>query len=357
MTITNSSLLKFAIRIAPFIILISCISPIDFRVENRGGQLVVSGQVSSLADRNEIRLGRTADGRLPFPITGATIQLLDNMGNSLLYNETEEGVYKLFGFEGTPGQTYHIQIALNDGEVYESIPEKMPEYSAPLTVSYEFVEEITTDADGANLSKRFVKLYAATSLPPAWKDRFVNWTVNEVFLLSPTDFPDPFGSIPPPCFVAQKAEANRIALFDGNKLSTTDIKKQLICSRQVDRTFLEKHYFTTHQSFITKEAHTYWNKVNILANQTGSIFDTPPAQIIGNISNVNEPTEKVWGYFQATNETLNRIYLLPSDFPYTLLFADEVCTYSGDRKISDYPTYCLNCLLYKNSSYSRPDWF
>jgi len=341
----------------PFIILMSCISPIDFRVENRGGQLVVSGQVSPLEDRNEIRLGRTADGRLPFPITGAIIQLMDDVGNSLRYNEIEEGVYTLPDFKGVPGRTYHVEIALNDGEVYESKPEKMPEYSAPLTVSSEFVEEIVTDADGANVSRRFVKLYAATSLPPEWKERFVNWTVNEVFLLSPTDFPDPFGNIPPPCFVAQKAEANRIALFDGNQLSTTEIKKQLICSRPVDRTFLEKHYFTTHQSFITKEAHAYWNKVNTLANQTGSIFDTPPAQIIGNISNVMDPSEKVWGYFQSANETFNRIYLLPTDFPYPLLFVKEACTYSGDRPFNDYPTYCLNCLLYKNSSYTRPDWF
>jgi hypothetical protein len=121
----------------------------------------------------------------------------------------------------------------------------------------------------------------------------------------------------------------------------------------VDYSFHEKHYFTTYQSSITKEAHEYWRKVDILANQTGSIFDTPPAEIKGNVINVKDTQEKVYGYFQAANQTQDRFYLLPSDFPFPLLM--KSCTY--DLSIIEYPSRCLDCLSVRNSSYNRPDWF
>ena len=61
---------------------------------------------------------------------------------------------------------------------------------------------------------------------------------------------------------------------------------------------------------MTRDAIEYWRKVNILANQVGSIFDTPPAEINGNIKNLNNQDEKVYGYFQTVNETYHRIYII-----------------------------------------------
>jgi hypothetical protein len=352
---TYSLLTRLLFRFLPFIWLISCITPIDFDVENKGGQIVISGQVSSLPDRNEIQIGITADSQLPVPVTGATVQLLDDLGNGAFYFENKEGVYILPGFQGIPGRTYHIMITLPNGVTYESIPEKMPEFAAPVDVSTEFTEEVYTDGEGANLLRRFVKLYASTSLPSEWKIPYINWTVEEVYKLSPTDFPDPFGMIPPPCFIAQKADPNRISLYDGTQVRTKEVEKVLVCSRLVDRSFLEKHYFNTYQSSLTPEAHAYWNKVNILANQTGSIFDTPPAQITGNVFNANNSSQKVWGYFQATHETQNRLFLLPTDFPFLVFFPLDDCTYDPYR--FEYPQYCNDCTSIRNSTYNRPDWF
>ena len=108
----------------------------------------------------------------------------------------------------------------------------------------------------------------------------------------------------------------------------------------MDYSFHEKHYFTTYQSSITSDAHEYWREVDILANQTGSIFDTPPAEIKGNIFNVKDTEEKVFGYFQAANQTQDRFYLLPYDFPFPLTM--ESCTYYWYK--DEYPTRCLDCL-------------
>ncbi len=93
----------------------------------------------------------------------------------------------------------------------------------------------------------------------------------------------------------------------------------MVVSRLVDWSFYEKHYFTLYQSAMTRDAIEYWRKVDILANQVGSIFDTPPAEINGNIKNLNNQDEKVYGYFQTVNETYHRFTLYKEDLPFPLL--------------------------------------
>lgn len=339
-----------------FVILTACISPIDIRINNTGGQIIISGQVSSIEDRTTISIGRTASGRLPEPKEGAQVILFDMYDNYYgSFHEYKPGEYILLGFSGVPGMGYKVQVTLDDGRIYESAIEVMPEYAPAVSVTHQFNERVAADLDGDNVSQRFIDLFASTEIPEEWESPYFFWSVDEVYLLSPTDFPDPFGSIPPPCFVYQKIATNKRALYNGSVVNSREIQNLLVHERKVDRTFLERHYLTTYQSSITQKAYEYWSKVNTLAFSRGSIFDTPPAQVKGNFHNIANDDEIVWGYFQATHETFDRFFLLPTDFPYTLLFPTESCTFDGTRW--DYPPYCLNCLSAPNSSYTRPDWF
>jgi hypothetical protein len=178
--------------------------------------------------------------------------------------------------------------------------------------------------------------------------------VDEAFLLSPTDFPDPFGSIPPPCYIVQNADPQRVALLDGTTFASKKIR-QLVAAREIDWTFTEKHYFTTYQSTITKDAYEYWRKVNVLANQVGSIFDTPPAEVVGNMVCVSDPSEKVFGYFQSANQTFQRRDFYQSDLPFPLLV--EKCDFTGDFDPLSYLPRCIDCESLRNSSFKRPSWF
>jgi hypothetical protein len=343
-------------RIAYALLLTGCLSPIEVDTIKRGGVLTVEGQVSTIADQNYVKLAQSADTeRLPIPLQGAIVILFDDIGNSFFYQEDfyKPGSYLLDGFAGIPGNTYHIQVITPTGKTYESAPETMPLESGQLLTSYEIVKEDYTDGEGLISNEGFVKILCNATLPSSKESAYLRWSIQEDFLLSPTDFPDPFGNIPPSCYISQDADPQSIVLINGNNVDTPTIENLIIGSRIVDYSFHEKHYFTTYQSSITKEAHEYWRKVDILANQTGSIFDTPPAEIKGNVINVKDTQEKVYGYFQAANQTQDRFYLLPSDFPFPLLM--KSCTY--DLSIIEYPSRCLDCLSVRNSSYNRPDWF
>ncbi len=190
---------KLCLRIFWFLLLWGCLSPIDFETENIGGKLVVSGQISTLPEQNFIQLGRTADSeRLPFPISGAYVTLYDDQGKFFSYQEdaSNPGMYLLPDVAGVPGRTYRIVVVTPEGESYESSPEKMAATPGEFTTTYEIVREEFIDNEGIASVEAFIKIYVNSTLP-APPDFFVRWSSIEAFLLSPTDFPDPFGQCTP----------------------------------------------------------------------------------------------------------------------------------------------------------------
>ncbi|MEQ1587533.1 MAG: DUF4249 family protein [Cyclobacteriaceae bacterium] len=348
--------LKFPVNF--LVLLSSCLTPIDFPVEIKGGTLVVTGQISTISDQNIIQLGRTANtARLPFPLSGATIQLFDDVGNAFLYEEAFQnaGTYYLKNIAGVAGRIYYIQIDLIEGGSYKSIPEKLPEPSMQESVYYEIVKKKLTDGEGAVLDHDYMEIFSSSRLLSFKEPNYLKWEVEEAFLLSPTNFPGGFGSIPPPCFVVQNADPQRIVLFDGSQVSSTTINNLLVGSRLIDWSFLERHYFTIYQSSITKEAYDYWRKVNIVANQVGTIFDAPPAVIIGNIVCEGNPEVKTLGYFQAVNQIFKRFEIYATDLPFPLTVT--TCGFTGSYDPLVYPKRCIDCTSLRNSSYTRPVWW
>ncbi|MDH4298835.1 MAG: DUF4249 domain-containing protein [Cyclobacteriaceae bacterium] len=336
----------------------NCVTPVEIPVDKVGGQLVVSGQVSNIQEQNIVQLGLSADtDRLPYPLSGATIALIDDAGGYSYYEEdySNPGSYLLANTAGIPGRVYYIQITTPNGAVFESVAERMPDAAGQITTHHEFLLEEYTDLEGTVLTDQFIKIYTNSSLPTNIGESYLKWGIEEAFLLTPTDFPDPFGVVPPPCFIVQNADPQRIPLFNSESLNTQTIDNLLIGSRIVDWSFLEKHYFTTYQTSMTKEAYEYWEKVNILANQVGSIFDTPPAAINGNVFGVSNSSIKALGYFQAVNQTYDRFYTHVNDLPFQL--TSTTCTYGPYRSYESYPYRCLDCPSVRNSSYKRPSWF
>ena len=308
-------------------------------------------------EQNIVEIGSTANtNRLPFPVSGALVTLFDDAGGvySYIENPSKAGSYLLSGVEGVPGRTYHIEVTTPEGNVYQSRKEKMPDQAGTIATNYEILFEEFTDREGTVSFEPFIKVYANATLPQGNGPLYLKWGVNEVFKLTPTDFPDPFNMPPPNCYIDQNADPQRVVLFDGSDVKATSFDNMLVASRIIDWSFVERHYFTTTQSSLTPEAYDYWRKVNILANQVGSIFDTPPAEISGNMSNINDPSEKVLGYFQAANQTYDRFYILPINLPF---FLSLECTYDSQAEDFAYPQRCLNCIEEPNSSYVPPDWF
>jgi hypothetical protein len=333
-----------------------CLVPLDIDTDQTKGILVISGQISTIEDMSTIYLGITAETeRMPIPIPNATVILNDDQSGTYQYHADLErpGFYSA-NLKGTPGTTYFIEITLSSGKVYRSIPEKLPESAGYDSIYYKIETRDFVDGEGAQTTVRFFNLFSKSRLLPAEKPLFVKWSVREDYIFIPTDFPDPFGNIPPNCFVSQNADPQRIVLYNGEEATASLLPEFLLASRVLDFTFLGRHYFTTYQSSITSEAYAYWQKVNLVANQVGTIFDTPPAKITGNLYNIDDEDEIIFGYFQSVNQTQSRFFMLPNDLPFAL---SPYCRYDARKQPNEYPTICIDCTKAPNSSYRRPDWF
>ncbi len=340
----------------------SCVQRINFDIIRGGGQLIINGSITDEVGEQELQLGFTAfSARIPEPVMGATVTIFDDQGNSEQYFEvgrSRPGIYILAGevVTGEIGRTYFLEIVMADGRTYRSIPEKMPEQPGNIqNLDYNFsVEEVVSDAIIVS-EETFINVTLDADFSGEHKEPyFVRWDVEEVYLLTPTDFPDPFGNIPPPCFVYVYTSAGSINLFDGGDRPRVRLEGLQVARQEVDITFLEKHYFTVFQRSITREAHEYWKKVDQLLSNAGTIFDIPPAPIPGNIYNVDDPEEEVLGYFGAASTTLERFRTFRSDIP--LQFVLE-CEYTPNKRRSEYPMRCLDCLSVRNSTHERPDFF
>ncbi len=336
----------------------SCIEVIDFDTGRTGGILVIDGTISNAEPPYTLRLRETAPTeRITLPVSGAVVTIFDNLGQSETYQEDADGAYLLWGqtVRGIPGNTYHIRVELPDGEVYESEPETIPRTETRLdSLYFDFERKNDLNEIGNVISYWVVNAYVdATINPLPGENAFFRWDVEEVYLLTPTDFPDPFGVVPPPCFVYVYPSGKDFQLLDGRENQPSKINGLKVATQVLDHRFTEKHYFTVNQVGLSEKAFVYWDKISQTVANVGSIFDTPPAAIKGNLSNVRNKDEVVLGYFGATSTTLIRKFLLASDLPIPVI--DE-CEFTPWH-FGDYPGRCLDCLSVPSATYKRPDFF
>src|SRR5687768_18291621 len=79
----------FCLHLLLWLLFAGCLSPLDRFAEYNGGQIVISGQVSTITESNAVYVGRTSDReRLPEPVVAMDVTLFED-GN-LVYNFTPD---------------------------------------------------------------------------------------------------------------------------------------------------------------------------------------------------------------------------------------------------------------------------
>ncbi|MHA7129891.1 DUF4249 domain-containing protein [Algoriphagus namhaensis] len=343
----------------------SCIDQIEFPLNLGDERLIVSGQLTNLNEPQYVYLSETTSADrepiftggyftindLPRPVSNASITLVSSEGGAWGYSEREPGTYVLNSFPGVKaGVSYSISISVA-GRTYRSEPEMMPQVIGSDEVSYSFDRGVFKDQP----ETAFISVHTEVTLPEATGGYYLRWDVDEVYYWNLTFFPNPFNKPPPDCYVFGFPDPERITLLNGDLLNRPGGQSsQTVAERVIDQSFLSRHYFNVKQLSISKASYDYWSKVRELVNNTGSVFDAPPAPIRGNLSNVADPGEVVLGYFEVARAKVTRIYTTKADVPF---FIEEVCTYAPDRNINSYPRTCLSCSEFKNSTGVTPPWW
>ncbi len=340
-----------------FVFLTGCISSYNLEHDTNENLLVVDGKITQENTQHELTLRRsTATSSTDYnAVTGARISLYDDMGNSEMYYEFEKGKYLFEGsvLERVPSRSYYLEIQLPDERIYRSLPQIMPEIVKPDKLYFE-LEEIEEISDLENIIiKRYLNLYINT---PVLKDNqgyhFI-WRMDHAYSFAELQC-SPLKT-PLTCYITRKLINDNLKIFTSEDLSGGELRDFRVGSIAIlpNWEFFEKHFFNVAQHSITKEAYIYWETVKKVAQSTGSIFDTPPGPINGNIYNVNDPDERVLGFFEVSAVDTIRTYTFAADLE--PLSIEDRCNPLIWQSWRD--PACCNCLVIPDSQLQRPDYW
>ena len=334
-----------------------CREPFQFDTQSQAGLLVVDGNINDQPAPYFLNLGTTnTPGLKAQPYTNAVVTISDELGNTETYHEIEKGRYQLDGKKvtGRPGGTYTLHITLTDGRKFDSFPEKLPSGTKAIDASsIKVLNEKTTTDDGEEVSRWNVKLFLTTNLGENNKSGRYRWAVSEVWNLFPTCFLGQI-SCPQICYIYDPLSKFDLRVVKASDYADTKISNLQIMSRTVDFSFNGRHFFNITQYSMNEGAFDYWNQVSLLLNKRGSIFDTPPAEIRGNVRNVNEPNEWVLGYFEASGTVITRNFIdrgaIPTHVQTCYIFDPEF----DPTSLSE---FCFDCRRHPGATTVEPPWF
>lgn len=302
-----SLIYKIVFPLACAAMLHACIDTINFNGHKEDNYLVVDGKVNLQDSVQTVVLNRTdqvgRSGNFP-PEQGAKVTLVENDKQVASFLEIKPGTYQIANFKPTEGYLYSIDIQLQGGDHYASQPEVMP---APVPIdSVYFIFDKDTH----------FTLFSNIHIPEGKKAPYLRWRLQHVYQRSDLacgglDFNATS------CYyqLERKSDSQKLILLDGGELEAgADIVFPVATVLVADTLFGEVTYYTIYQESLTAATFQYWEKVNTLLKQTGSIFDAPPGQVRGNIFKVDDPNAPALGLFYATSEDYGRVKTIPTNF-------------------------------------------
>ena len=352
-----------------FFLILSCIDPFepDYSGIVNENRLVVDANFAVGDDQHEVYLNRTytvgTNGGTT-RVSGATIYMEDSVGNKYFLEELFNGTYAIDDSEVCleVGKQFQLFIELQNGEVFFSTIQTVPEIVKFDTIQYRIVNKPVL-RDERIISVEFIEFIG------------VNNAFKEKSLFYQTDYGGVFGYTAPYqgsqiCWpaCAQETPPSNLSRFPSvcyiteqqlEPLNVGELKrvdKQLILlSIPTDFRFKIEYSVNLKVSSILKPNYEFIQENNDQIDYGGGLFDPPPTNIIGNIQSFDEGQSYALGYFNIKNSYEQRVYvdaisgIEDGQCNYTPLPAPECTQPPYD--------YCCDCLLYPGSQADRPSYF
>ncbi len=336
------------------VILSSCVDPISFKTESTGRQLVFDGYFTQLNENHFFKISRTADfGKTILPVSGASVAIIDDLGNSADYEEIDLGNYELCTdrIQGIPGRFYHVEITLADGRKYFTVPQIMPEPVEADVIYFNIESREVLSSSDILVERTFIDVFIDTPLvTSSGEPSNIRWAVQEVYSFTdrscgPFDYANT-------CYFQDPVEDSKVRLFAKDLGAQTYLKGLNIRSRSIlpfDE-FTGRHYFIANQFTISDESLKYWERINAVTNQSGSLFDVQPAKVRGNIIEKDNEKALVLGYFEVSGLSKLRTFTTPREIKkFQPLFTCLDWSYYRDHQ-----DICCYCSLKSGDHIERP---
>jgi hypothetical protein len=281
-----------------------CVDAIKFPTKAEEGFLSFEGSFNNLEDTQYIRLYHSVgyESR-PERVNGAKITLFSNDTLSAKYSEVQPGVYVLLPklLKGNIGSNYYVEISIGN-TTYRSEPEIMPAPIKPDSVSFSVYDSESLSSIDVKISTQTLKVLINTPLKNGNTDGFLRWDIEDSFDFN--TLPE-CGGKPFTCYYSRNRMPNSRVIVASSKVSKVSRADRFAINETTLEEniaqFKDTHYWLVFQKSISEKAFNYWKRIDEISNQVGSIFDVAPAYVKGNIYNIENPEEKVLGYFEVAS--------------------------------------------------------
>lgn len=288
----------------------ACVEPYDFEVRDTEEVMVVDASFTNEVKNQEVRLflSYPLDGNKGTALSGATISILDlDSDREYSFSETSEpGVYaSVEQFGGSPGNSYQLKITTNDGDRFESLPEKMPDPVAIDSIYGRYIERPSTE-DDRNLKGVQFMVDNHNDDAPFSNYRFEyreDYSINVTY----------------PSFYEYLREEDSLVFRNPsiqtcyNFRESTDFIAETTSGQSENRlsefpiVYVENiepqlrfaYSLTVRQLSISPGAYQYYKNLKENNESSGSFFDKQKGTVLGNISNVSDQSFPVLGYFEV----------------------------------------------------------
>lgn len=338
--------------------IVGCLDNFTFDELDQDTSIVVDGQLLSNDGPHTLRISKVLEfGDKFFDPVGGVVVRLNHNETFYDYEEVSPGIHVIPQGIVHPqeGDVSYVEMTLLNGDVVTSSPDMMPGSHDLEEANAVFKRESVTDQFGIKRRQRIVEISVNSDYPEIEQEEefFLRFGIEEDY-----SYPEVFcGGLhqPKSCYINIPAFSKDFTLFNSSLSSRSRVDSLLLFKKQdlTSTEFRGRHYFSVFQYTITESAYIYWLKVKEVTTQSGTVFDKPPAAVIGNLTNMTDPSMTVLGYFELASVSIARSSIFPFEY-----FADapdqDRC---GPFLRRSWPGSCCNCLEIPDATTLRPAWF
>ena len=318
----------------------SCIDPYKVTVQSTQSYLIVEGAITDLDEPQTISIFETSETAnyksseftatiTPkssdiIPVTKAKVSVVENGKKTYELFETQAGYYTTpLNFVGSIGSSYKLIIEKNDGKRYESTEEKMAAVPEIGTLYDKYNQKGIKDNNASTGNIATNDIYI-DYIDPAAERNFYRWKWTSYELQN----------ICASCKQGYYERTGNTATSDGKCIPDIrlpgfnyyDYFCQTLCweifqgkqidifsdvytdgQTQYDKVVAQIPVYQSNpclvvvqQMSLSANAFRYLKLIEDQSENTGTLADTPPAPIKGNVTNTKNTNEIVLGYFSAS---------------------------------------------------------
>jgi hypothetical protein len=320
------------IFIIVFGLMTSCYKVYDPHVDTAQKVLAVDGMITNKTDAYHVILTYSRpfnSSEKEMQVSGAYVYITDNLGNSYVFTEKNEGEYRSdsLQFTGIPGRIYRLHIVTSDGTEYESDPQRLFPEVDPDSVYTEFdtkenlstITGLKVNTSGADIlmdipnkadtiprfriGSNLVKQYNCAGLY-SWFTDNANASVN----LTGGEYSQGSASIKKHevCFLDDELFCYaKIYIIRYSEDSSYYIEPTVNYGTfMIERRIL---YLNTYS--LNNETYLYYKSLDEQIQSEGKLFDPIVDQLNVNIKCISDPDKKAVGFFEASSVS-NSAYIV-----------------------------------------------